>query len=202
MRRRPNAFPARRQAAVGDSISAQMFLTFLFAAIWIGAGVGILVFALRKGRPAATGPATPASRSRLFVVMAVLYVGVGLAIPLASIVGSSNAKEVRSEGIKLTEEQKKGRELFGGLCGSCHRLQSADAVGRTGPNLDMQLAAQPAADAAAAQKVYDGRKDYVYTTIINGLQRGNGTMPALVAQGQQAQQISAFVAATAGYNNP
>lgn len=179
-----------------------MFLTFLLAALWAGAGIGVLVFALRKGRPATSGPSTPASRGRLFVAMAVLYAGVGLAIPLVSIVSSSNAKEVRSEGIKLTEQQKKGRELFGELCGSCHRLKSAEAVGRVGPNLDVQLAAQPAADAAAAQKVYDGRKDYVYTTIINGIQRGNGTMPGLVAQGQQAEQIAAFVAATAGYNNP
>ena len=179
-----------------------MFLTLMLSAIWISAGVGVLVFALRKGRKPATGPATPDSRRRLFVVMAVLYVGVGLALPALSMVESGNAKEVQSEGIKLTSQQQEGRQMFGALCGSCHQLKSAEAVGRTGPNLDILMAAQPAADAAAAQKVYDGRYAYVKTTIINGVQRGNGTMPALVAQGKQADAIAAFVAATAGYDNP
>ena len=131
-----------------------------------------------------------------------LYLVIGLAIPALSIADSHNSSVVKGEGVKLTADQKKGQALFGALCGSCHRLQSANSVGRVGPNLDIQLIPQPAANSAAAKKNYDGRYSYVYTTIINGLQRGNGNMPALVVQGQQAKDVASFVAATAGYANP
>lgn len=179
-----------------------MLITLIVAAVWILAGVGVFLFAMNRGRKPKHGPAPPASRRRLAIGLGVLYLGVGLAIPVAAIAGSTDDDTVKSSGIVLTAQQKNGQELFGALCASCHRLKSADAVGRTGPNLDMQLAAQPAADPAAAKRNYDGRVAYVYGTIINGIQRGNGTMPALLAQGQRAKEIAAFVAATAGYGNP
>ena len=162
----------------------------------------MLLTALLRGRESKTGPQSPASRRRLAITMALIYAGIGIAVPAVSIANSHNSDIVRGEGIKLTADQKKGQALFGRLCGSCHRLNSANAVGRVGPNLDIQLTPQAAATPAEAKKNFQGRYDYVYTTIINGIARGNGNMPALVAQGTQAEQISSFVAATAGYKNP
>ncbi|MCX6394802.1 MAG: cytochrome c [Solirubrobacterales bacterium] len=175
---------------------------YAFAIFWIALAVGILLFSLLKDRSPRTGPTRPATRKRMLIGFGVVYVAIGLVVPAFSIADSQNADVVRGEGIKLTANEKKGQALFGQLCGSCHQLASANANGRVGPSLDMQLMPQPAADAAAAAKNYKGRSDYVYTVIINGLQRGNGNMPALVTQGQQAKDIAAFVAATAGYANP
>jgi mono/diheme cytochrome c family protein len=96
-------------------------------------------------------------------------------------------------GIKLTSAEKSGRELFGQHCGFCHTLAAASAIGKIGPNLDTL---QPA-------------ESLVLHTIQNGcLQKpppgssetclGNGTMPANIIQGQQADQVAKFVAAVAG----
>lgn len=179
-----------------------MIATYAFVAVWVAAGVGVLLTALLKGRRSKGGPTAPASRNRMILTFGFLYVVIGLAVPALSIADSYNNDIVRGEGIQLTSDQMEGRQLFGQLCGSCHRLGSANAEGRVGPNLDIQLTPVPAADDAEARKNFEGRYDYVHTTIINGINRGNGNMPALVAQGKQAQQIASFVAATAGYKNP
>ena len=179
-----------------------MLATYMFVLAWVALGVGVLLFALIRKREPGSGPTQPSRARGMFVVFTVLYVGVGLAVPALAMVDSNKSNIVRGQGIALTPDQKKGQALFGELCGSCHRLGSANAQGRVGPNLDVQLTPQPASDAAAARKNFEGRYDYVYTTIINGIARGNGNMPALIAQGQQAKDIASFVAATAGYMNP
>jgi mono/diheme cytochrome c family protein len=178
-----------------------MIAIYAFALTWISLAVGILLFALIKGRKPKTGPNSPSANRRLVVIFGLVILGLGIAIPAASIADSHDSKVVRGTGVALTPDQKHGQALFGQLCGGCHRLASANAVGRVGPNLDVQLAPQPTSTAAEARKSYLGRQDYVYTTIINGLQRGNGNMPALVTQGKQAKEIASFVAATAGYSN-
>ncbi|MEI7888800.1 MAG: cytochrome c [Actinomycetes bacterium] len=179
-----------------------MIAIYSFAIFWIALAVGVLLFALLKDRSPRTGPTRSATRKRMLIGFGFAYVVIGLGVPAFSIADSHNSHVIHAEGITLTANQQKGQALFGELCGSCHRLASANADGRVGPSLDVQLMPQPAADAAAARKNYQGRSDYVYTTIINGLQRGNGNMPALITQGQQAKDIAAFVAATAGYANP
>ena len=179
-----------------------MIAMYAFAAAWVAAGLGVFLVAMLRGRKPKTGPESPVARRNRAVVMGAIFLGVGIAVPAASIANSRNSDVVRSEGIKLTANQKNGQHLFGKLCGACHRLYSANAVGRVGPNLDIQLTPAPAADAAEAKKNFQGRYDYVHSTIINGIARGNGNMPALIAQGQQADDISSFVAATAGYKNP
>jgi mono/diheme cytochrome c family protein len=96
-------------------------------------------------------------------------------------------------GIKLTAAEKKGRELFGQHCGVCHTLAAANAVGKVGPNLD-QL--QPPTQ-------------LVLNTINNGCVQnpppksnqsclGQGTMPANIVSGQQAQEVAQFVGKVAG----
>ena len=162
----------------------------------------MLLTALLRKREPKTGPQSPSSRSKLAITMVLLYAGIGIAVPAVSIADSYNSDIVKGEGIQLTADQKKGQALFGQLCGSCHRLNSSNSQGRVGPNLDVQLTPQPAATPAEAKKNFQGRYDYVHTTIINGIARGNGNMPALIAQGTQADQIASFVAATAGYKNP
>jgi mono/diheme cytochrome c family protein len=71
-----------------------------------------------------------------------------------------------------------GRDLFASTCGTCHTLAAAGTTGTVGPNLDDL---QP--DQATVQAAIEG---------------GPGVMPANLLTGAQAQQVAAFVAASAG----
>lgn len=179
-----------------------MIAMYAFAATFVFLAVGTLLFALLKGRPARTGPVTPRNRNFTIFWVVLTFGVIGLAIPALTIADSRNNDIVHAEGIRLTANEKKGQALFGELCAGCHRLASANAQGRTGPNLDVLMAPLPVADAAAAKKSYSTRYGFVFSTILNGKDAGQGNMPALIAQGQQAKDIAAFVAATAGYANP
>jgi uncharacterized cupredoxin-like copper-binding protein len=84
-----------------------------------------------------------------------------------------------------------GKQLFVSKCGSCHTLARASASGQIGPNLD---------DAFSQDRV-DGVKD----TSIQGLvdywiryPSTQGVMPGRLIDGQQAQNVAAYVGAVAG----
>jgi mono/diheme cytochrome c family protein len=71
-----------------------------------------------------------------------------------------------------------GRDLFASTCGGCHTLAAAGTTGTVGPNLD------------------DLKPDQA--TVQAAIQDGPGAMPANLLTGAQAQQVAAFVAASAG----
>jgi mono/diheme cytochrome c family protein len=71
-----------------------------------------------------------------------------------------------------------GRDLFASTCGSCHTLAAAGTTGTVGPNLDELKPDQATVQAA--------------------IKDGPGAMPANLLTGAQAQQVAAFVAASAG----
>jgi mono/diheme cytochrome c family protein len=72
-----------------------------------------------------------------------------------------------------------GRDLFASTCGACHTLAAAGTTGTVGPNLD------------------DLKPDQ--ETVRAAIQNGPGAMPANLLTGAQAQQVAAFVAASAGH---
>jgi mono/diheme cytochrome c family protein len=168
-----------------------------FIAFWVL--VGALVFWVAISGSSRRAPdrgrrASPAARRFGVVLFVVIYVGFGIALPLAFLAGNrANASE-QIGGTKLTADEKHGRELFGAHCGVCHTLAAANANGKVGPNLD-QL--KPPAS-------------LVLRTINNGcLQKpastsdpqnclGQGTMPAQIVQGKEAQQVAQFVGKVAG----
>jgi mono/diheme cytochrome c family protein len=166
-----------------------------FVALWVVVALGLVVLATRG-----TGTVSPTRRDpgrrgssisiTMFVVTAVVF-GVGL--PLLMLTGNHHNASAQVGGIKLTANEKSGRELFGEHCGVCHTLAGANAVGKVGPNLDIL---KPA-------------KSVVINTINNGCLPnppkgsnegclGQGVMPAAVVQGQDAQNVAAFVAKVAG----
>jgi mono/diheme cytochrome c family protein len=80
-----------------------------------------------------------------------------------------------------------GKQLFVQKCGSCHTLSHAASAGQVGPSLD----------AAFYQDRADGEK----STAIQGLvdywiqyPSAEGVMPAKLLQGQDAQDVAAYVA--------
>ena len=172
-----------------------MLAVAAFVAFWVVVALVLLVLATRG-----TGTATPQRRDpgrrgstlniAVFAVTAAVF-GVGL--PLLMLTGNHHNASAQVGGIKLTPAEKSGRELFGQHCGVCHTLAAANAVGKVGPNLDVLKPAQ----------------SIVLHTINNGCLPnppkgsaqwclGYGVMPAAVVQGEDAQNVAAFVAKVAG----
>lgn len=164
-----------------------MLATVAFLAFWVVVGLVLFFLAVRGGPRGARATLQSQKRgARTFAAVGftVFYVGVGIAVPVALGVGNADSDTAHVDGaaITLTRQEEKGRALFGTNCANCHTLAAADAVGKVGPNLD--VIRPPAA--------------LVYDAIIRGRQRGGGTMPAGLLVDQQAEDVAAFVAATAG----
>ena len=107
----------------------------------------------------------------------------GLGIPAAVIATVDNRDDIPEANVSnLTPAEKDGRILFGERCKNCHTLKAANAVAQVGPNLD------------------DLRppKALVLDAIHNGRARGNGNMAADLVEGQDAEDVAAFVAKAVG----
>jgi mono/diheme cytochrome c family protein len=167
-----------------------------FIAFWVLLAFGLFFVAARGGLGGAREALQTQSRtaraaaSTMFVVILVAF---GIALPLALLIGNHANASSQVGGIKLTAAEKKGRELFGDHCAVCHTLAAANAVGKVGPNLDTLKPPQ----------------SLVLNTINNGCLQsppsnspqtclGQGIMPADIVQGQDAEDVSKFVARVAG----
>jgi mono/diheme cytochrome c family protein len=171
-----------------------------FAIFWVVLGLGVLFVAMRGGPRGARNTLHLESKTGQRVLTAVIVVvfAFGLVVPaLVLAFNGAHKASVGPGGVHLTAQQQTGRELFSHSCNLCHTLQAANAVGRTGPNLDVlipTIAATEPANVAMAD-----RKAFVLSTILEGVARGNGQMPALLYQGKEAQDVAEFVAAVAGH---
>jgi cytochrome c551 len=166
----------------------------LFAAFWVVLGLGVFFLGVRGGPGAGPGRA-PGWRSRraLGWTMAVIYIAFGVAIPVLIQAGNRANANARVGGLKLTQAEKRGRELFGQHCSLCHTLAAANAVGKVGPNLDV---IQPTEQLVLHTIVYGCLQNPP-----SGSQEaclGQGTMPADVLQGVDATDVAQFVARVAG----
>jgi mono/diheme cytochrome c family protein len=167
----------------------------LFVAFWVIVAVGLFLIASRgsRGRDRAGGAGRMGSRSAttLFLLTAAVF---GIALPLLVLTSNhSNADAHVGSGLKLTANEKTGRELFGSHCAVCHTLAAANAMGKVGPNLDM------------IKPSYS----LVVHTINNGCLPngspssgqaclGQGVMDPDIVQGADAQNVAAFVSKVAG----
>ncbi len=173
-----------------------MLATILFLAFWVALAFALFFLALRGGPGGARAALQRSGRTSRFAMLlfAVIYIGFGIAVPLAFLNGNHANASSQYAGVKLNAAEKRGRELFGQDCAVCHTLAAANAVGKVGPNLDTL---KPPAS-------------LVLNTINNGcLQNppagnstqqclGQGTMPAQIVEGKDAQDVSSFVAKVAG----
>jgi mono/diheme cytochrome c family protein len=173
-----------------------MLATVLFLAFWVVLALVLFFIAARGGvvgARAAFQTQSRGGRKALTVISVILYVGFGIALPIAFLTGNHANASSQIGGIKLSKDERRGREVFGQVCGMCHTLSAANAIGKVGPNLDM------------LKPPYS----LVYNTINNGcLQNpppgspqaclGQGIMPAQLLQGRDANDVSQFVAQVAG----
>ncbi len=157
-----------------------------FILVWIIIGVAIVLVASRGGprraRARMLAAQSRTGRRTAFVVFAVLYIALGVAVPAVVLAADHSDRDVKGSGIKLNAAQENGRQIFGERCNQCHTLAAADTAGKVGPNLD------------------NLKPPYglVLNAIQTGRRRGVGTMPAGIVSGKDAQDVASFVAAVAG----
>jgi len=163
-----------------------MIAALVFVLVFIALGLSVVFIAFSGGpRGAGRSRRGPSRASRRVVVVAaaVVVVGLGVAVPLAVglVNGDDHAKNAPG-GVDLTASEASGRATFAKYCSTCHTLRASNAVGKVGPNLD----------------VLHPPKGLILDAIKNGRARGQGQMPAGVVDGQDAQDVAAYVAAVAG----
>lgn len=102
---------------------------------------------------------------------------------------------------------KNAKELFVVNCGTCHALYSAGTDGNYGPDLDELLAPTGPPDAGetpeekkSAEETIEQTKGRVLLAVEQGLDTETtpGRMPGGILNEEQAEQVSEFVARTAG----
>ena len=145
----------------------------------------IVLFVAFAGGGGASREAYLTGGRRVFpIIILVIYVALGIAVPAAVIAARGEAEggvgALRTE--PATEEQEKGKELFIATCKSCHNLDAVQATGVTGPDLD---------------ELGGLDRERVLNAIENG-GTGQGRMPAGLLQGADAEAVAAYVARVAG----
>jgi cytochrome c551 len=161
-----------------------MIAAVIFVLAFLVLGLSVLVFAF-SGRTGGRRRGAPSRAGRRFVAVMVTIVilTLGVAVPLAiGVVNGNDHAKSAPGGVDLNAAQTNGRAVFGKYCATCHTLKASNAVGKVGPNLD----------------VLHPPKGLILDAIANGRARGQGQMPAGLVDGQDAQDVAAYVAAVAG----
>lgn len=162
---------------------------WILVAFWVVVGLSVFFAAFRgrstPSRAGGSGGSGGSGSSPATVAISVIVIlAFGIALPAVVLArGGAHKTKQAPGGVDLTTAEAHGRELFAQNCATCHTLRAANAVGRVGPNLD-QL--RPP-------------KVLVLDAIAKGRARGQGQMPQGLLAGPDAQDVAAFVAATAGH---
>ena len=161
-----------------------------FIITFIVVGLVVVAAAFSGGRRSSERPSGPSRTNRRVVglIVGVLAVFLGVLVPALVIAAAKNHDEAPG-GVQLTAAEERGREIFAQRCATCHTLKAANAVGKVGPNLDQLVGGLDP----------KGQKAFVLDAIKEGRARGQGQMPRDLVDGQDAQDVAAFVAATAGH---
>jgi mono/diheme cytochrome c family protein len=168
----------------------------LFIAFWVVLALVVFFVATAGGprgaRRTLQAPSYRGSRA-LGLLMVLVYVGFGVAVPLVFLSGNHANANDQVGGQPLTAAEKRGRETFAFRCGFCHTLAAANSTGKVGPNLD---------------QIKPSKQLVLHTIQYGCLQSpgsdrqasclGYGTMPAGIIQGRQADDVASFVAKVAG----
>ena len=140
-------------------------------------------------------PASPNGTSKLtkhaITIGVALAFVFGLVVPAVVLTNNGESKASTADGVHLSKQEVKGRELFAHTCTVCHTLAAVNSVGRIGPNLDVRVG-----DDLTTPLL---RRELVLSAIKEGRALGRGNMPALLYQGKEAEDVADFVAAVAGH---
>jgi mono/diheme cytochrome c family protein len=133
---------------------------------------------------------------KTFIVFGLLIVFLAVLIPWLAFRAdgdSANAEPV-------PDDLKAGQSLFQTNCGTCHTLYAAGTDGNFGPNLDELLAPTGPPEGADAEQAIEATEGRVLNAIENGVDSSTtpGRMPGGILNEEQAKEVAAFVANTAG----
>jgi mono/diheme cytochrome c family protein len=147
-------------------------------------GIGVIFVAFSGGLGAAREAYLTRGGRSFSLVMVVLDIALGVAVPGAVIAARGEAEggvgSLRTE--EANERLEHGKELFVATCKSCHDLDAVQARGVTGPDLD---------------NLGGLDRQRVLNAIENG-GTGQGRMPAGLLQGEDAEDVAAYVSRVAG----
>jgi mono/diheme cytochrome c family protein len=155
-----------------------------FLAPFVLLGIGI-IFVAFSGGPGRAREAYLTRGGRFFrFSMVLIYAGLGLAVP-ALVIAASDQSEGGTPPVQHEEASSQiedGKELFRQTCATCHTLAAANAHGVTGPSLD---------------DIGEMTEERVLQAIKVG-GTGQKRMPAGLLEGEDAEDVAAYVTAVAG----
>jgi len=156
-------------------------VAFLLPFVLLGVAVVFIAF---SGGPGAAREAYMTRGTRVLrILFPALYIVFGVLIPALILSGREEAAggtgALKDE--KLSAETERGKFLFKQQCASCHSLAAVNARGVTGPSLDEIGDVTPARIKSA----------------IRAGGTGQGRMPAMLLEGEEAAAVAAYVAKVA-----
>jgi mono/diheme cytochrome c family protein len=134
---------------------------------------------------------------KTFIVFGLLVLFLAVLIPWLAFRSDGDAAKGAQE---VPASLKSGQSLFQTNCGTCHTLYAAGTDGNYGPNLDVLLAPAGAPEGPTAASGIKGIEGRVLNAVENGVDSTttSGRMPGGILNKEQAQEVSEFVARTAG----
>jgi mono/diheme cytochrome c family protein len=134
---------------------------------------------------------------RTFIWFGVLVVVLAVAIPFAVFRGKGDGETGED---KVPASLEGAQSLFVTNCGTCHTLYSAGTDGNYGPDLDELLAPNGPPEGKDAKGTIESTEQRVLSAIEKGIDSSTtpGRMPGGILNEEQAQEVSEFVARTAG----
>jgi len=131
---------------------------------------------------------------RTFIVFGIFVLVLAVGIPWLVFDGKGDADKGPQE---VPANLASGQELFKINCGNCHALYAAGTDGNYGPDLDELLSTT--SEAPTEEKQIKGVEGRVLNAIENGVDGETpGRMPGGILNEEQAKEVAAFVATTAG----
>jgi mono/diheme cytochrome c family protein len=128
--------------------------------------------------------------------VAIVALLIGIGVPALVMASNSHSQSKKAPGgVRLTNAERRGRTLFAKNCSNCHTIAAAHSAGKVGPNLDALISGINGASPSATIK---NRVTFITSAVTQGRARGNGQMPAGLLDGQDEQDVAAFVAKVAG----
>jgi mono/diheme cytochrome c family protein len=133
---------------------------------------------------------------RTFIVFGLLVLFLAVVIPWLAFRSKGDPD---AGGESVAASLKGGQSLFVTNCGTCHALYSAGTDGNYGPDLDELLAPSGAPEGETAKDTIKATEGRVLNAVEVGVNSTiPGRMPGGILNEQQAKEVSAFVATTAG----
>jgi mono/diheme cytochrome c family protein len=135
---------------------------------------------------------------RTFIWFGILIVVLAVVIPWLAFRSKGDAENGDQ---KVASNLQGGQSLFQTNCGTCHTLYSAGTDGNYGPDLDELLAptGPPEGDPETVESTVKATEGRVLNAVENGINSSTpGRMPGGILNEEQAKEVAAFVANTAG----